>query len=46
MIVFAHVTGSTGLTTRNIVFKIAIKCLVFAILNFQICEVATAVLSC
>ena len=43
--VLSDVTLATSLATSNIVFEITVKSLVFAILNFQVSKITTAVLS-
>lgn len=46
MVVFTDVTHTSSLTARNVVFEITVKCLMFTILDFQVCKIATAMLGC
>lgn len=46
MVIFSDVTYAASLTARNVVFEITIEGLMFAVVNLQIGEVASTMLSC
>ena len=46
VIFYRNVTYAACLTARNIVFEVAIECLVLAVINFEVSKIASAMLSC